>query len=144
MIREFKEFIARGNVIDLAVGIIIGAAFTAIVNSLVSDIINPVIGLLTGGTDFSGHYLVLRGNVAEGASLNAARESGAAVFAWGAFLSAVINFLIIAWAVFLLVKGVNKVQNATLRREQEAAAPAGPTQEELLVQIRDALRARDA
>lgn len=142
MIKEFKEFIARGNVVDLAVGIIIGAAFTAIVNSLVADLINPIIGLLTGGTDFSGHYLVLKGTVPEGASLAAARESGAAVFAYGSFLSAVINFLIIAWAVFLLVKGVNRVQRST--KKEEVAAPAGPTQEELLIQIRDELRTRPA
>lgn len=143
MIKEFKEFIARGNVVDLAVGIIIGAAFTAIVNSLVADLINPIIGLLTGGTDFSGHYIVLKGNVPDGASLTAARDSGAAVFAYGAFLSAVINFLIIAWAVFLLVKGVNKLQSAAIRKkEEEAAAPSGPTQEELLLQIRDELRAQ--
>lgn len=145
MIKEFKEFIARGNVVDLAVGIIIGAAFTAIVNSLVADLINPIIGLLTGGTDFSGHYIVLKGNVPDGTSLAAARDSGAAVFAYGAFLSAVINFLIIAWAVFLLVKGVNKLQSAAIRKkEAEAAAPAGPTQEELLLQIRDELRAQRA
>ena len=79
MIKEFKEFIARGNVVDLAVGIIIGAAFTAIVNSLVADLINPIIGLLTGGTDFSGHYIVLKGNVPDGASLAAARDSGASM-----------------------------------------------------------------
>lgn len=145
MIKEFKEFIARGNVVDLAVGIIIGAAFTAIVNSLVADLINPIIGLLTGGTDFSGHYLVLKGEVPDGASLKAARDSGAAVFAYGSFLSAVINFLIIAWAVFLLVKGVNKLQSAAVRKKEEAeAAPAGPTQEELLMQIRDELRAQKA
>lgn len=143
MFKEFKEFIARGNVIDLAVGIIIGAAFTAIVNSLVADLINPVIGLLTGGTDFSAHYLVLKGEVADGASLAAARDSGASVFAYGSFLSAIINFLIIAWAVFLLVKGVNRVQRATSKKQEEAeAAPAGPTQEELLAQIRDELRAQ--
>ena len=143
MLKEFKEFIARGNVIDLAVGIIIGAAFTAIVNSLVADLINPIIGLLTGGTDFSGLYLVLKGTVPDGASLKAARDTGAAVFAYGSFLSAVINFLIIAWAVFLLVKGVNKLQSAAIRKkEAEAAAPAGPTQEELLAQIRDELRAQ--
>ena len=143
MLKEFKEFIARGNVVDLAVGIIIGAAFTAIVNSLVADLINPIIGLLTGGTDFSGHYLVLKGDVPAGASLKAARDAGAAVFAYGSFLSAVINFLIIAWAVFLLVKGVNKLQSAAVRKKEEAA-PAGPTQEELLMQIRDELRAQKA
>ncbi|AGT07526.1 large conductance mechanosensitive channel protein MscL [Paracoccus aminophilus] len=146
MIKEFKEFIARGNVIDLAVGIIIGAAFTAIVSSLVADIINPIIGLLTGGTDFSSHYFVLKGDVPANASLDVARKTGASIFAYGSFLSAVINFLIIAWAVFLLVKGVNKLQSATNRKKEEeaAAAPAGPSQEEILLQIRDELRARNA
>lgn len=140
MIKEFKEFIARGNVLDLAVGIIIGAAFTAIVSSLVSDLINPLIGLITGGTDFSSLYFVLSGNVPEGASLAAARQTGASVFAYGSFLSAVINFLIIAWVVFLLVKAMNKIQATTGHKKPEAA-PAGPTQEELLLQIRDELRA---
>ncbi|HWL59212.1 MAG TPA: large conductance mechanosensitive channel protein MscL [Paracoccus sp. (in: a-proteobacteria)] len=144
MIKEFKEFIARGNVIDLAVGIIIGAAFTAIVNSLVTDLINPIIGLLTGGTDFSGHYFVLKGDVPAGASLKAARDSGASVFAWGSFISAIINFLIIAWAVFLLVKGVNKVQSSVVKQKAAEEAAAGPTQEELLIQIRDELRATRA
>ena len=145
MLKEFKVFIARGNVFVLAVGIIIGAAFTAIVNSLVADLINPIIGLLTGGTDFSGLYLVLKGTVPDGASLKAARDTGAAVFAYASFLSAVINFLIIAWAVFLLVKAVNRVQSATKKKEEAvAAAPAGPTQEELLAQIRDELRAQRA
>ena len=145
MINEFKAFLMKGNVMDLAVGIIIGAAFTAIVNSLVGDLINPIIGLLTGGTDFSGQYLVLKGTVPDGTSLAAARDSGASVFAYGSFLSAVINFLIIAWAVFLLVKAVNRVQSATVKKkEEEAAPPAGPSQEELLAQIRDELRAQRA
>lgn len=144
MIKEFKEFIARGNVVDLAVGIIIGAAFTAIVSSLVADLINPIIGLLTGGTDFSAHYFVLKGTVPENASLAVARQTGASVFAWGSFLSAVINFLIIAWAVFLLVKAVNKLQTSTMRKKEAEAAPAGPTQEQLLIEIRDELRARNA
>lgn len=143
MIKEFKEFIARGNVVDLAVGIIIGAAFTAIVNSLVADLINPIIGLLTGGTDFSAHYLVLKGTVPDGAGLKVARDSGAAVFAYGAFLSAIINFLIIAWAVFLLVKVVNRVQRSAIGKKEEAA-PAGPSQEQLLIEIRDELRAHRA
>lgn len=116
MIKEFRDFIAKGNVMDLAVGIIIGAAFTAIVNSMVNDLINPIIGAIIGGLDFSGLYVVLRGTVADGTSLAAARESGAAVFAYGSFLSAVINFLIIAWVVFLLVKAVNKARDAATRR----------------------------
>ena len=143
MIKEFRDFIAKGNVMDLAVGIIIGAAFTAIVNSMVNDLINPIIGAIIGGLDFSGLYVVLRGTVAEGTSLAAARESGAAVFAYGSFLSAVINFLIIAWVVFLLVKAVNKAQS-TLSKPKAAApeAPKGPTQEELLADIRDLLKAK--
>ncbi|MBT8460403.1 MAG: large conductance mechanosensitive channel protein MscL, partial [Boseongicola sp.] len=94
MLNEFKDFIAKGNVMDMAVGIIIGAAFTAIVTSLVGDLINPIIGLATGGVDFVNNYAVLSGDVAEGASLEAARETGASVFAYGAFIMAVINFLI--------------------------------------------------
>ncbi len=137
MIQEFKKFIARGNVLDLAVGIIIGAAFTSIVNSLVEDIVNPILGLIIGGIDFSNLYFVMSGEVPAGASLAAARNSGAAIFAYGSFLMAVLNFLIIAWVVFLLVKAVNR---ALPKREEEPAA--GPTQEELLAQIRDLLAAK--
>ncbi|MBK4214517.1 large conductance mechanosensitive channel protein MscL [Paracoccus caeni] len=145
MIKEFREFIARGNVIDLAVGIIIGAAFTAIVSSVVEDLINPILGLLIGGIDFTNLYWVMSGNVPEGASLAAARDSGAAVFAYGSFLMALLNFLIIAWAVFLLVKAVNRLQSmASKPKPEEEAAPAGPTQEELLAQIRDLLAQRPA
>lgn len=143
MIQEFRKFIARGNVIDLAVGIIIGAAFTGIVNSLVVDLINPILGLLTGGIDFTDKYAVLSGTVADGASLTSARDSGAAIFAYGSFLMAVLNFLIVAWAVFLLVKGVNRLQTAARHPEEEVApVPTGPTQEELLAQIRDLLADR--
>lgn len=145
MIKEFKEFIARGNVIDLAVGIIIGAAFTAIVTSLVTDLINPIIGLITGGTDFSSLYAVLPGSIdpPAGAGLEAARAAGANVFAYGSFLSAVINFLIIAFVVFLLVKAVNKIKDRTVGAKAEEPA-AGPTQEELLADIRDLLARRTA
>jgi large conductance mechanosensitive channel len=143
MIQEFKDFIAKGNVMDMAVGIIIGAAFTAIVASLVGDLINPIIGLFLGGVDFTNNYAVLSGEVADGASLEAARETGASVFAYGSFIMAIINFLIIAWVVFMLVKYVNKVKTATEAPAEEAAAePAGPTQEELLTEIRDALQGR--
>ncbi|MDO5648331.1 large conductance mechanosensitive channel protein MscL [Paracoccus sp. (in: a-proteobacteria)] len=147
MIQEFKQFIARGNVIDLAVGIIIGAAFTGIVNSVVEDLINPILGLLIGGIDFTNLYVVLSGNVADGASLQAARDSGAAIFAYGSFLMSLLNFFIIAWAVFLLVKAVNKVQAAASREKEVVIVeevPAGPTQEELLAQIRDLLADRNA
>jgi len=140
MLNEFKAFIARGNVMDMAVGIIIGAAFTAIVSSLVGDLINPVIGLLTGGIDFTDRYFVLGGEVPAGASLAAAREAGAAVFAYGSFLMAVINFLVIAWVVFLLVKAVNRVRAAAETAPEPASeAPAGPSDIELLTEIRDAL-----
>lgn len=133
MLKEFKDFIAKGNVMDLAVGIIIGAAFTAIVSSLVGDLINPVIGLILGGVNFSDMFLDLSGT--NPVSFAAAKESGAAVFAYGAFITAIINFLIIAFVVFMLVKAVNK-----LKGPAPAAAAAGPTAEELLTQIRDSLR----
>jgi large conductance mechanosensitive channel len=140
MLNEFKNFIAKGNVMDLAVGIIIGAAFTAIVGSLVSDLINPVIGLILGGVDFTNMFVVLKGNVPDGVGLQAARDAGAAVFAYGAFITAVINFLIIAFVVFLLVKAVNRLKDTAIRKAPAApAAPAGPTELEVLMQIRDQL-----
>jgi len=127
MIKEFREFIAHGNVIDLAVGIIIGAAFTAIVNSIVEDLVNPLIGLLIGGVDFSSVSFGI----------------GDAQFMVGNFINAVIKFLIIAWVVFLVVKAVNKAKDVAIKAEVvEPDAPAGPTQEELLMEIRDALKVR--
>ncbi len=116
MLSEFKDFIAKGNVMDMAVGIIIGAAFTAIVGSLVADMINPLIGLFMGGVDFGG----LSASVGE------------ATFTYGNFIMAIINFLVIAFVVFMLVRSLNK-----MKKEEEAAPeePAGPTQEELLAQI---------
>jgi large conductance mechanosensitive channel len=141
MFQEFKAFIAKGNVMDMAVGIIIGAAFTAIVTSLVGDLINPIIGLVSGGVDFTNNYAVLAGDVPAGASLEAAREAGASIFAYGAFIMAVINFLIIAFVVFMLVKMVNRVKDAAIKEEEAApAAPKGPTQEELLADILKALQ----
>ncbi len=143
MFSEFRAFIARGNVIDLAVGIIIGAAFTAIVNSIVADLINPIIGLIIGGIDFTNLYLVLSGTVPDGASLQAARDAGAAVFAYGAFLMACLNFLIIAWVVFMIVKAVNRAREAVTKPKAAApAAPPGPTEAQLLTEIRDLLKAR--
>ncbi len=140
MLQEFKDFIAKGNVMDMAVGIIIGAAFTAIVTSLVGDLINPIIGLFMGGVDFTNQYSVLSGDVPEGASLEAARETGAAVFAWGAFIMAIINFLIIAFVVFMLVRYVNKVKEASAKAEEEAPAEdPGPSEIDLLKEIRDQL-----
>ncbi|MEM9970265.1 MAG: large conductance mechanosensitive channel protein MscL [Pseudomonadota bacterium] len=131
MIQEFRDFIAKGNVMDMAVGIIIGAAFTAIVTSLVDDLINPIISLFMGGIDFSGMGIRLSDG-----------EDGA-VFAYGNFIMALINFLIIAWVVFLLVKMVNRVKDAAVAKEEPAPEePKGPTQEELLAEIRDALKAQ--
>ena len=141
MFKEFKDFIAKGNVMDMAVGIIIGAAFTAIVKSMVGDLINPFIGLFMGGVDFTNMYAVLAGDVAVGASLETAREAGAAVFAYGAFIMAVINFLIIAFVVFMLVRYVNKVKEASAKKEVAVEkAPVGPSEVDLLTEIRDALR----
>jgi large conductance mechanosensitive channel len=141
MLKEFKDFIAKGNVMDMAVGIIIGAAFTAIVKSLVADLINPIIGLFTGGMDFTNKFAVLSGDVAAGASLEAAREAGASVFAYGSFIMAIINFLIIAFVVFMLVRYVNKIKAATETPVEEApAAPAGPTEIDVLLEIRDSLK----
>ncbi len=140
MLRDFREFIARGNVMDLAVGIIIGAAFTAIVNSLVEDLVNPLVGLFTGGVDFSNLYFALSSETF--ASVEAAEAAGVAVFKYGAFITAVIKFLIVAWVVFLLVKAVNRLRARVATEEKPADAPKGPTQEEVLIQIRDLLRDR--
>lgn len=138
MFSEFKAFIAKGNVIDLAVGVIIGAAFGAIVKSLTDEIIMPIVGAIFGNIDFSDRYLVLSGEVAPGTPLAAAREAGANVLGLGAFVSVIINFLILAFIIFLLVRYVNKV-SAQFSKPEEAA-PAGPTEVELLAEIRDALK----
>ncbi len=140
MIKEFKEFIMRGNVLDMAIGIIIGAAFGAIVTSFVNDILMPPIGLLLGGVDFSNFYIVLKEGATAGpyADLAAAKKAGAVSWSYGVFLNTIISFLIIAFAIFILVKGVNK-----LRRQKEAApAEPPPTPEEILLlrEIRDNLK----
>lgn len=136
MLKEFREFAMRGNVIDLAVGIIIGAAFTSVVNSLVNDIIMPPIGYIMNGIDFSNFFLVLKGD--DYASLKAAKDAGAVSINYGVFLNAVINFLIVAFAVFILVKQVNR-----FKKQAEAAPPPPPSKsEELLSEIRDLLRQR--
>ncbi len=144
MLREFKEFALKGNVLDLAVGVIIGAAFTAIVNSLVEDVIMPPIGVLLGGVDFSDWYLQLTDRDQTYPSLQAARAAGVAAIAFGSFLNAVVKFLIVAFAVFLLVKQVNNLRRLIDR--QDAGAPPPPPTEEvvLLGEIRDLLRARTA
>ncbi|MBE9639520.1 large conductance mechanosensitive channel protein MscL [Salipiger mangrovisoli] len=139
MIQEFKDFIAKGNVMDMAVGIIVGAAFTAIVTSLVGDIINPIIALFTGGIDFSGWFYALDGG--EYASLQAAKDAGAPVFAVGSFIMAVINFFIIAFVVFLLVKMVNRIRSAAERPDEVAPeVKTGPSELDVLLEIRDALK----
>ncbi len=133
MLEEFKKFVLRGNVVDLAVGVIIGAAFGAIVNSLVSDVLMPIIGAVTGGLDFSNYFIPLSKNVTATA-LADARKQGA-VLAYGNFITLTINFLIIAGVLFLLIRAVNALVH------KEAAKPPGPTKsEQLLTEIRDALR----
>ena len=137
MVKEFKEFALKGNVMDLAVGVIIGAAFGKIVTSLVDDIIMPVVGRVTGGLDFSNLFLPLAEVPAGTApSLAAVREAGVPVLAWGNFVSILINFLILACVIFQMVTGMNR-----LKREQPAPAPAAPPEDVVLLrEIRDALR----
>lgn len=141
MLQDFKEFIAKGNVMELAVAVIIAGAFGTIVASMTNDLIMPLVGAIFGDVDFSAKYIVLSGEVEAGMSLEAAREAGANVLAWGAFISTVINFLILAFIIFLLVRYSKKVQER-FERPQEAAPeePAGPTEIELLTEIRDALK----
>ena len=141
LIKEFKEFAMRGNVMDMAVGVIIGGAFGKIVTSLVNDILMPLVGKVLGNTDFTNLYAVLAGEVPAGTSLEQAREAGASVFAYGAFIQNVVDFLIVAFCIFMVIKGVNKLSNLRKKEEEAApAAPAGPTQEELLTEIRDLLK----
>ena len=136
MVQEFKTFIAGGNVLDLAVGVIIGAGFGKIVGSLTDDIIMPVVGKVFGGLDFTSKYVVLSGDVAPGTPLDAARKAGANVLAYGSFVTALVNFAILAWIIFLIVKAANKAM------PRAAEAPAGPSEVEVLAEIRDELRKR--
>ena len=139
MLQEFKAFIAKGNVLDLAVAVIIGAAFGAIVTSLTADIIMPVIGAIFGGADFSNYFVLLsvpagyEGSLADYAAL---KEAGAAMIGYGAFVTAIINFLILAFVIFLLVRMANRA----IAKQEEA--PAGPSEIDLLTEIRDELRKR--
>jgi len=138
MLKEFKEFAVKGNVVDMGIGIVIGAAFTSIVNSFVKDIINPIIGVITGGIDFSNLFLNLSST--DYASLSAAQTAGAPTINYGLFINAIISFLIVAWVLFFVVKGMNQ-----LKRKEEAApaAPAAPPRQEVLLQeIRDLLAKR--
>jgi large conductance mechanosensitive channel len=136
MIKEFKEFALRGNVVDLAIGVIIGVAFNAIVQSVVADLFMPVVGAVTGGLDFSNYFIALSGNVTAD-SLEEARKQGA-VFAYGNFITMAINFIIIAWVLFLVVKLINRLK----RQEEAKESPAMPNQEVLLTEIRDLLKQR--
>ena len=145
MIKEFQEFIAKGNVMDLAVGVIIGGAFGLIVKSLTDDIIMPIVGMIFGGLDFSNYFIPLSSAVTAN-SLDAAKEQGA-VLAYGSFLTVVLNFLILAWIIFLMVKAVNRIRSEAeeqLKTEEEAVAkeePAAPPPADiaLLTEIRDLL-----
>jgi len=138
-VKEFKEFAIKGSVMDLAVGVIIGGAFGKIIDSVVNDLIMPLISAIIGSVDFSNMYVVSKGVVSEGTALVDARKvPEAVVFAYGNFITVAINFLLLAFAVFMLVKGIN-----AMKRKQEAAAvaPAAPTKEEiLLTEIRDLLK----
>jgi len=137
-LQEFQAFVMRGNVVDLAVGIIIGAAFTAIVSSLVKDVFNPLIGLLLGGIDFSNIFITLKGPSTP--TIDAAKAAGAVTLNVGLFLNAIIQFVIVAFAVFWLVKGLTKLYRH--KAEEPAAPPPPPRSEILLEEIRDLLAKR--
>jgi large conductance mechanosensitive channel len=140
MLKEFKDFAMRGNVVDMAVGIIIGAAFGGIVTSFVGDILMPIIGLFLGGVDFSNQFLLLKDGATAGPypSLAAAKEAGAVTVGYGVLLNTVVNFLIVAFALFLLIKGVN-----SMKKQEAATPPPAPSAETgLLTEIRDLLARR--
>jgi large conductance mechanosensitive channel len=142
VLKEFKEFAAKGNMLDMAVGIVIGAAFATIITSLVNDIVMPPIGMALGGVDFAEFYAILQQGDPAGpyATLAAAKEAGAVTMNWGIFINALISFLIVAFALFMVIKGFNK-----MKAEEEAApeAPPEPSAEEtLLSEIRDLLKAQ--
>lgn len=138
IIKEFGDFIKRGNVIDLAVAVVIGGAFSSIVGSLVNDIIMPVISLATGGIDFTNLFVSLNGKTYE--TLAEAQEAGASVLAYGSFIQAIINFLIIAFVIFMVVKAMNKLMSLKKKKEEEVKAPAKSDEVVLLEQIRDLLK----
>lgn len=135
-LNEFKEFAMRGNVVDMAVGVIIGAAFGKIVTSLVNDIIMPAIGMLTGGVNFSDHKWVIKQAVQAGEEI----VTPEVAITWGAFVQTIFDFLIIAFCIFVAIKFINNLKKKPEPKEEEPAAPAGPTQEELLTEIRDLLK----
>ena len=135
-IKEFKEFAMKGNVMDMAVGVIIGGAFGKIVTSLVNDVIMPVVSLATGGIDFTNLFVNLSDD-AKYKTLAEAQEAGASVLAYGAFIQNIIDFIIIAFCIFMMIKAMNKMKK---KEEPAPEAPKGPTQEELLAEIRDLLK----
>jgi large conductance mechanosensitive channel len=135
--QEFKTFAMRGNAIDLAVGVVVGAAFTSIVNSLVKDIINPLLGLMIGGIDFSNFFVVLRGTGTY-PTLKAAQDAGAVVISYGIFVNALINFLIVALALFLILREINRL--TTPKPVETPAEPPPPPEIQLLREIRDLLK----
>lgn len=138
LFKEFGDFIKRGNVIDLAVAVVIGGAFSSIVGSLVNDIIMPVISLATGGVDFTNLFVSLNGQ--SYATLAEAQEAGASVLAYGSFIQAIINFLIIAFVIFMVVKAMNKLMSLKKKKEEEPKAPVKSDEVVLLEQIRDLLK----
>ena len=137
-IKEFKEFAMKGNVMDMAVGVIIGGAFGKIVTSLVNDVLMPVISLVTGGIDFTNLFVNLSDDT-KYKTLAEAQEAGASLLAYGQFIQNIIDFVIVAFCIFLMIKGMNKL-NRKKEEPETPAAPAGPTQEELLAEIRDLLK----
>jgi len=137
-IKEFKEFAMKGNVMDMAVGVIIGGAFGKIVTSLVNDVIMPLVSLATGGIDFTNLFVNLSDDV-KYKTLAEAQEAGASVFAYGTFIQNIIDFIIIAFCIFLMIKAMNKMKK---KEEPAPEAPKGPTQEELLAEIRDLLKTK--
>ncbi|MXP43139.1 large conductance mechanosensitive channel protein MscL [Allopontixanthobacter sediminis] len=139
MLKDFKEFIAKGNVIDLAVAVIIGAAFATIVSSLTDEIIMPVVGAIFGGADFSNYFILLNtpdGYEGSPTDYAALKEAGAAMIGYGAFITAIINFVILAFIIFVMVRYVKKLT----AKEEAAAPPAGPSEVDLLTEIRDLLK----
>ena len=143
VLKEFKEFINKGNMLDLAIGIVVGAAFTGFVNAFMTNLINPLVGMLTGGADFANKFVVLKDGAKAPApyeSLKAAQDAGANVLSYGAFISAVINFLIVMFVMFLVVKAYNKMKDKMKKDEPEPEAPSKPEDIALLEEIRDLLK----
>lgn len=141
ILKEFQEFALRGNVVDMAIGIIIGGAFGTIVKSLVNDVLMPPIGLLLGGIDFTNIFTTLKGPAE--ATLEAAKKAGAVTINWGLFINSMISFLIVAFCVFLIIKAMNEMKKRLEEKDQEAEAPAEPPRQEVLLEeIRDLLKSR--